>query len=198
MAYNLRSALSAAALVAGLAASPAFAQIGAPTIAGGAGVGGGAALGGHIGGFSGAHGGAQLVAPNAATLAAPQFHAAPVIVPQAHIPHAATGGAYIAPHMRPGRITGGSPWAGGPIAVVPRHEPRAWRGPGVAQPMHNGWRHHGRGRWRGGVWYPYFVGGYDVYPTYETYADDDSYCVLRKVRVHTPYGWRRVWRRVCA
>ena len=31
---------------------------------------------------------------------------------------------------------------------------------------HGGRRHHGRGHWRGGVWYPYVVGGYDYAPAY--------------------------------
>ena len=44
---------------------------------------------------------------------------------------------------------------------------------------------------------PYVVGGYDPYPVYP-YVDDDEDCVMRKVRVHTRHGWKRVWRRVCS
>lgn len=215
MTSNLKMALSAATLVAGLAltAPPALAQFAAGAGGGGGAVmhggggaigGGGAAIGGgggFGGGFGGGHVGAPIAAPSAP--AAPQFHAAPAVVPQARVPQVAPGGGYGVPRVRnPGGtpMAHGSPWNGGVVTQAPR-QPRTWPGHGgVTRPYNNaqiyhGGRHHrGHGHWRRGVWYPYALGGYDY--TYGVY-DDDDYCTLRKVRVHTPYGWRRVWRRVC-
>lgn len=190
MAYNLKTALSAVALALGLAASPAFAQFLAAPVGGGAG--GVITGGGHQGGF----GGGRIATPMA-----------PAYVPRV-LPG---GGGIVAPHVRPpagGPIVGGPNWAGGGVAIAPQR-PRGWPAPGVApaphdtaQSMYVGGRHrHRGGHWRGGAAYPAYVGGYDPYPVYvpspvyET--DDEEYCVLRKVRVRTPYGWRRVWRRVC-
>ena len=203
MTSTFKMALSAATLVAGLAATPASAQFAAGAGGGGGGVviqgGGGAALGGG-GGFGSGH---APMAP-AAPMAAPQFRAAPAVVPQAHVPQLAPGGGFAAPRGRNPvgtPMVQGSPWTGGGVTHAPR-QPRPWPGAGgvtrphdTAQSMyHGGRRHHGRGHWRGGVWYPYYLGGYD---TYSAYDYDDDYCVLRKVRVYTQYGWRRVWRRVC-
>lgn len=215
MRINLRMAFCAATMAAGLAATPAPAQMGSAAsggavsggafgggaVSGGA-VSGGAFGGGAVGGFAG---GGHAGVPNA--MPAPQYHPAPVVVPQAHVPQVAPGGGYGVP--RAGNPVGapiarGAPWTGGGVTHAPR-QPRAWPGAGggVAHPndtaqsmYHGGGRHHGRGRghWRGGVWYPYALGGYDAYPSYDY---DDDYCTLRKVRVHTRYGWRRVWRRVC-
>lgn len=205
MTSNLKMALSAAALVAGLAATPALAQFAAGhaggAVGGGIAVqGGGAAAGG--GGYGAGHVGAPI-APPAAPMPAPQVYTAPPVNPQAHVPQVrvppvAPGGGYGAPRVRnPGGppVVQGSPWNGG-IA----HAPRQPRGPdiGVARPfppqaLRHGHRGH-RGYWRGRVWQPYYLGGYDY--AYGVY-DDDDYCVLRKVRVHTRHGWRRVWRRVC-
>ncbi|MCC0004361.1 MAG: hypothetical protein H6872_04185 [Methylobacteriaceae bacterium] len=197
MAYNLKKALSAAALVAGLAASPAFAQV--LTAPAGGGAGGVIIGGGHHGGF----GGGRIATPMA-----------PAAVPRAYVPQVLPGGGgIVAPRVRPpvgGPIVGGPNWAGGGVAIAPR-QPRGWSAPGIAhaphdtaQSMYVGGRHrHRGGHWRGGAAYPYYLGGYDPYPVYvpspvyETDLDDDEYCVLRKVRVHTRYGWRRVWRRVC-
>lgn len=207
MTSNLKMALSAAALVAGLAATPAPAQFAAGH-AGGA-VGGGVAVQGG-GGFGGGHVGAPIAAP-AAPMPAPQVYTAPPVGPQAHVPQVhvpqvrvspvAPGGGYGAPRVRnPGGppVVQGSPWNGG-IA----HAPRQPRAPdiGVARPfpptqaLRHGHRGHQGGYWRGRVWQPYYLGGYDY--AYGVY-DGDDYCVVRKVRIHTRHGWRRVWRRVCA
>ena len=199
MAYNLKTALSAAALALGLAASPAFAQMFGAPASGGVMAGGGFG-GGHGGGFGGGRVGAQVYAP--------QFQG-PAAIPRAYVPQGLPGGGIVAPRVHP--QVGRSNWAGGGVAIAPQR-PRVWSPPGVAaaphdtaQSMYVGGRHrHRGGHWRGGAAYPAYVGGYDPYPVYvpppvyETYADDDEYCVMRKVRVHTRHGWRRVWRRVCA
>lgn len=199
MRSKLRMAFCAATMAAGLAATPALAQLGAKAGGGGGVVGGGFAGGGHVGAPS-----AAPVAPVAPMAAAPQFHPAPVGVPQAHAPQVGPVGGYGVPRAKypvGAPMAHASPWNGGGVTHAPR-QPRAWPGAGVVAPPHDtaqsmyhgGRHHHGRGHWRGGVWYPYALGGYAAYPSYD---DDDDDCTLRKVRVHTPYGWRRVWRRVC-
>lgn len=214
MAYTFRTALSVAALAAALAATPALAQIGAPLTAGQAA--GGGFGGGAIGGGGGFGGGRVMTAPGAAA-AVPQYQA-PVVVPQARVPQvhapqarvpqAYPGGAGVlaAPRVgrtlvNPGQWTGdGLPHRGG-IARQPRNWPQAGAPPNHdARLFHGGRRHHhGRGHWRGGVWVPYVVGGYDYYyPGATTYLEDEEECVMRKVRVHTRHGWKRVWRRVCS
>lgn len=189
MTYTWKISLPIAALVAGLAAAPASAQmIGAPLTAGQ--VHGGGAIGG--GGFGGHAGGGVMAAPRAPA-------AAPTIIPQGR------GGGFAAPRHG-GGLPGVNGWSGAaPMQGQLPGQPRAWHRPGgVAQAPSPGWRngrhhghhgHHGRGHWRGGVWIPYVVGGYEPY-YYGGYADDE-YCVLRKVRVHTRHGWRKLWRRVC-
>lgn len=192
---RLTGLLSVAALAIGLAAAPAVAQNqpgAGGMLSGGAGAGanfGGARAGGGFGGGGAIH--------TPAPMAAPRINQAPVAVPQVQSPNAALGGAYGGGYgrHRGGGMPGNNGWAGGP-AVQHR---QAWQGRNWNNPNHvqgqywQGGRHHGRGHWRGGVWVPYVVGGYDPAPAYY----DDEECVMRKVRVHTRHGWRRVWRKVC-
>lgn len=212
MTYTLKTALSVAALVGSLAAAPVQAQnfgsqLGGGVTAGGLAAGNFAAPGG--GGYAGAHagggfgGGGRVMTAPSAPAAVPQFQA-PVVLPQAHVPRAYPGGGVLAaPRVGPTMVNPGQ-WTGGGLpsrgGIV--RQPRSWPQAGAPQNhdatlFHGGGRHHhGRGHWRGGVWVPYVVGGYDPYPAYGVY-DDEEECVMRKVRVHTRHGWKRVWRRVC-
>jgi len=199
---RLTGLLSVAALAIGLAAGPAAAQNlrGGEILSGSAGAGanfGGARAGGGFNGGLGGGGAIHSPAPMA-----PRINQAPVAVPQVQSPNAALGGAYGGGYARHrgGGMPGNNGWTGGP-AVQHRQawQGQNWQGQNWHNPNHvqgqywRGGRHHGRGHWRGGVWVPYVVGAYDYAPAY--YDDDE--CVMRKVRVHTRHGWRRVWRKVC-
>ena len=200
---RLLKLLPVAALAVGLAAAPAVAQ----NMLGGGAAGGGYTGGGRIGGGAGGgfSGGGGAVAPAPMTPQAPAVPRAQVpggygggaVLPRAQAPAGyGAGGGYGGPRHS-GGVPGINGWSGGAPAVQHR---QGWTGQNPSYLPRNGWqggRHHGRGHWRGGVWVPYVVGGYDYAPSYGVYEDDEE-CVMRKVRVHTRHGWKRVWRRVCS
>ena len=83
---------------------------------------------------------------------------------------------------------------------------------GIYPHAHGGWNGGWRGGgyrgggWRGGGWHRrgYYGGGwgwgaplYGFYGAPYAYDDGYIYCRYRKVRIHTPYGWRWGRRRVC-
>ena len=124
MGYNLKTALSAAALALGLAASPAFAQMFGAPASGGVMAGGGFG-GGHGGGFGGGRVGAQVYAP--------QFQG-PAAIPRAYVPQGLPGGGIVAPRVHP--QVGGSNWATGGVAIAPQR-PRVWSPRGVVAAPHD-------------------------------------------------------------